>query len=66
MPMESPARKPKRTQEKTERRQQQLQQDFCLLATTLVGDPVRLEVLVLLEVLEVLVGNNSLLLLLLL
>ena len=47
-------------------RQQQLQQDFCLLATTLVGDPLRLEVLVVLVVLEVLVGNKSLLVLVLL
>ena len=45
-------------------RQQQLQQDLSLLTTTLVGEPVRLEVLVVLVVLVV--GKSSLLVLLLL
>lgn len=61
MPMERPPRKPKRTHEKTEMRQQQLQQDLSLLTTSLVGEPVRLEVLVVLVV-----GNSSLLVLVLL
>ena len=45
MPMESPARKPNRTEVKSKMRQQQLQQDFSLLATSLVGEAVRLVLL---------------------
>ena len=67
MPMESPTRKPKRTQEKTEKRQQQLQQGLSLLTNTLLGETVRLEVLVVVEVVVlVVVGNNRRQLLLLL
>ena len=65
--MESPARKPKRTQEKTEMRQQQLQHGLSLLTNTLLGETVRLEVLVVVEVVVlVVVGNNRRQLLLLL